>query len=98
MLGNNMADITPSQVGKQIKWDIGLATEFAADLLEDVNDHNLAAALRAVSEEEYDIACEFLQIEKEQRAAGHLTTELRAKRNALYDRLAEIARRRESEA
>jgi hypothetical protein len=90
--------IKPSDVGKQIKWDLGEAVDFSADLLEDVNHHNLAAALRALNEEEYDIACEFIQIEKEHRAAGHLTTELMNKRNALYDRLAEVARRRQSEA
>lgn len=90
--------IKPSDVGKQIKWDIGAAVDFSADLLEDVNDHNLAAALRAVNEEAYDLACEFIQIEKEHMAAGHLTAELMAKRNALYDRLAEIAKRRQSEA
>lgn len=89
--------IKPSDVGRQIKWDLIEATAFSADLLEDVNHHNLAAALRAVNEEEFDLACEFIQIEKEHLAAGELTPDLKAKRDVLYARLAEIARRRQSE-
>jgi hypothetical protein len=79
--------IKPSQISAQVGYDIAAAADFAADLLEDVNDHNMAAALRAVNAGEYDLACEIIQIEKEHLEAGHLTTELRERRDALLDRL-----------
>lgn len=79
--------IKPSQIAKQLEWDINGAVDFSADLLEDVNNHNLAAALRAVAAEQYELACEFIQFEKEHRAAGSLTSELYARRNDLLDRL-----------
>lgn len=86
--------IEPSQVSTQLKWNINKAIEFAGDLLEDVNSHNIAGALRAIDAELYDLACEFIQIEKEHRAAGHLTPELQNRRNALYERLWQARRSR----
>lgn len=79
--------IKPSDVSVQVDFDIGEATDFAADLLEDVNAHNIAAVLRALNVDEYDLACEFIKIDKEHRAEGHLTTELNQRRNELLDRL-----------
>lgn len=81
--------IKPQDVAKQLDWDGAAIADFAADALEDANDHNLAAALRAVNAMEYDLACEFIQLEKDQQAAGELTTELRDRRYALLDRLKE---------
>lgn len=83
--------INPEQIAAQFKWDIGEIADFCADVLEDANDHNLAAALRAVNIQEYDLACEFIQIEKEHVAAGHLTTELQERRAKLLDRLQKAA-------
>lgn len=80
--------IKPSQISMQVDWEIGAATEFAADLLEDVNDHNMAA-LRCVNVDQYDIACEFIELERDQNEAGSLTTELRARRDALLHKLRE---------
>jgi hypothetical protein len=82
--------ITPSQVAMQFDWDINQGMAFAADLLEDMNAHNLAAVLRALDLEQYDIAKEFIDIEKEHRAEGGLSPELMARREALYNRLREF--------
>jgi|SoiMethySBSTD1v2_1073268.scaffolds.fasta_scaffold6329913_2 hypothetical protein len=79
-----MAKTKPSQIAKQLDYDINAAVDFAANLLEEVNNHNLAAVLGAVSVEQYDLACEFIKIEQAHREAGHLTTELYARRNELY--------------
>lgn len=83
--------IKPQQVAAQFGWDINAISDFCADALEDANDHNLAAALRAVNVQEYDLACEFIQIEKEHASAGHLTTELQERRDKLLERLKEAA-------
>ena len=48
--------IAPSDVAKQCKWDIADITDFCADALEDANDHNMAAVLRAVNYGAYEIA------------------------------------------
>jgi hypothetical protein len=80
--------ITPKEVAKQVDYNLGEAADFAADLLEYVNDHSLSAALRAVNADEYDLACEFIQLEKEQMAAGYQTEPLLMRRNALMVRLA----------
>jgi hypothetical protein len=85
--------IKPSDVGKQIEWDLGAAVDFSADLLEDVNYHNLAAALRAINLGEFDIACDFIRVEKDQAEAGELTPDLQARRTALYERLEEAVKR-----
>lgn len=79
--------ITPSQVAMQFDWDINQGRVFAADLLEDMNDHTLAAVLRALDLEQYDIAKEFIDIAKQQREEGGLSPELYQRRNALYEKL-----------
>lgn len=83
--------IKPQDVAKQFDWDSTDIAEFAADMMEDANDHNLAAALRAVNFQQYDLACEFIQLEKDHQEAGELTTELRDRRHALLDRLREAS-------
>ncbi len=79
--------IKPSQVSAQIEHDIGAATDFAADLLEDVNDHNMASALRSVNVGEHDLACDFIRLEKDQEEAGSLTAALSRRRDELLERL-----------
>lgn len=81
--------ITPKQVGTQFEWDETVIAEFCADAMEEANDHNLAAVLRAVNIQEYDLACEFIQLEKDQNEAGELTPELSNRRTALLERLRE---------
>ena len=81
--------ITPSDVATILKWDIGDVTDFCADTLEDANDHNIAAALRALNAEEYDLAKDFIDLEKDQAEAGELTQELSERRKELLDKLAE---------
>ncbi len=66
-------------------------SDFAADALEDANDHNIAAALRAVNVQQYELACEFITLEKDHQEAGELTPELRDRREALLARLREAA-------
>lgn len=83
--------IKPQDVAMQLDWDAPAIADFSADMMEDANDHNLAAALRAINVQEYDLACEFIQLEKDQAAAGELTAELRDRREALLTRLREAA-------
>lgn len=89
--------ITPSAVATQLKWDIGDVTEFCADTLEEANDHNIAAALRALNAEEYELAKEFIDLEASQAEAGELTPELSTKRDELMARLDEAEGEEEHE-
>lgn len=84
--------IKPQDVALQFDWDSTEISDFCADALEDANDHNLAAALRAVNFEQYDLACEFIQMEKEQQAAGGLTPDLNERRGILLRRLREASK------
>lgn len=86
--------ITPGAVATMLKWDIGDVTEFCADTLEEANDHNIAAALRALNVERYELACAFINLEKDQAAAGELTPELNEMRTEL---LAELETAEEDE-
>ena len=79
--------IDPSDVAKQCKWDVADLNDFCADVLEDANDHNIAAALRALAKGDHDLAIEFIKLEKEHEAAGELTPALSHRRDELYDRL-----------
>jgi hypothetical protein len=81
--------IEPQAVATQLKWDIGAATDFAANLLEDVNDHNIASALRALNAERYDLAKAFIDLEKDHAEAGELTPELGELRKELLKELEE---------
>lgn len=81
--------ITPKDVATALKWDIGDITEFCADALEDANDHNVSAALRALNVEDYDLAKDFITLEADQAAAGELTPELNVRRTELLERLDE---------
>jgi hypothetical protein len=81
--------IKPSQVAAQCKWDIGELEEFCADALEDANDHNIAAALRAIAYGAYDIAIGFIKLNKDQDAAGELAPELAERRRELSEQLEE---------
>ena len=81
--------ITPSEIATMLKWDIGSITDFCADALEDANDHNIAAALRALNAEEYELAKEFIDLEAQHAEAGELTPELDEKRKELMGRLDE---------
>ena len=81
--------ITPSEVATALKWDIGAITDFCADALEDANDHNIAAALRALNAEEYELAKEFIDLEAAHAEAGELTPELDEKRKELMEKLDE---------
>jgi len=81
--------ISPADLAKQFKWDIYEIGEFCASALEEANDHTMAAALRAVNVADSELACEFIRLEADHVAAGHLTPELQARRNVLMDRLRE---------
>lgn len=82
--------ITPQDVAKQLHWEIDQIADFSAEMFEDANDHNLAAALRAMNVMGFDLACEFIHLEKDHIEAGHLTEELRKRRDQLMDRLKEL--------
>ena len=85
--------IKPKQVAAQFKWDSVEIADFCADALEDANDHNVAGALWALNVQEYDLACEFLHLEKDQNEAGELTPELSDRRAALMERLREARKK-----
>ena len=79
--------IKPEDVAKQFDWAIDDLTDFCANVLEDANDHNVAATLRAMNCGDYGLARDFIQLEEDQVKAGELTQELYARRNSLLDRL-----------
>lgn len=79
--------IKPSEVASQFDWNIADLTDFCADVLEEANDHNTAAALRAINCQNYELAREFIKLEEDQVKAGELTPELNERRNGLLDRL-----------
>ena len=81
--------LDPSEVATHLKWDIGAITDFCADALEAANDHNIAAALRALNAEEYELAKEFIDLEAAHAEAGELTPELDEKRKELMEKLDE---------
>lgn len=79
--------VTPDQVSFQVDYDIGAAIEFCADVLEDVNAHNVSYVLAAINAGAYDLAKEFIELEKDQEEAGEFTKDLRERREALLDKL-----------
>ena len=81
--------VLPSTVVRQFRWDIGAITDFCANALEGANDHNIAAALRALNAEDYELAKEFIDLEAQHAEAGELTPELNEKRKELMERLDE---------
>lgn len=78
---------TASEIAAKFKWDIADLTDFCADVLEDANDHNGAATLRAINVGEYGLARDFIQLEEDHVKAGELTPELNAHRGELLRRL-----------
>jgi hypothetical protein len=76
-----------SEIAAAFKWDIADLTDFCADVLEDANDHNGAAALRAINVGEYGLARDFIQLEEDHVKAGELTPELNVRRGELLGRL-----------
>ena len=83
--------IKPQDVATQFGHDATEIADFCADVLEDANDHNIAAALRAVNVQQYELACDFITLEKDHQAAGELTPELNARRQELLERLRKAA-------
>jgi hypothetical protein len=79
--------IKPQEVAAQCDWDLAALNDFCADILEDANDHNIAAALRALANGDHDLAIDFIKLEKEHEKAGELTPALSNRRDELYDRL-----------
>jgi hypothetical protein len=67
--------------------DIDEARKFAYKLLQDVNDHSLALALLAIGLGKYDLACEWIQLEKAHQEAGELTPALSKVQIRLLDKL-----------
>jgi len=79
--------IKPSDVSRQVDYNIDEAIEFSADLLEDVNAHNVSYVLASINVGAYDLAKEFIDLEKDQEEAGELTKDLRERREELLDKL-----------
>jgi hypothetical protein len=87
-----MAKPKASEIAAKFKWDIADLTDFCADVLEDANDHNAAAALRAMNVGEYGLARDFIQLEEDHVKAGELTPELNSLRGELLARLRAAAK------
>jgi hypothetical protein len=77
----------PEDVAAEHKWDIGDLTEFCALVLEEANDHNTAAALRALNAGAYGLARDFILLEEDHNSAGELTPELQERRSGLLNLL-----------
>lgn len=80
-------EIEPKDVSAQLEFEIGDAIDFCSDVLEDVNAHNVAYVLAAINAGAYEIAKEFVELEKDQEEAGELTDDLRERREVLLERL-----------
>ena len=65
--------IKPSDVSAQVDFDINDATDFCADVLEDVNDHQISLALRSVNLGEFELAKSFIDLAAAHQKAGELT-------------------------
>lgn len=85
-----MARITPSKVTSQYKWSIDHARAFAADMLEDVNDHALALAIWSVMAGDSQLACDFIQHGRRIEEARGLTPELSKEDRILLERFAAL--------
>jgi hypothetical protein len=79
--------IHPSVISAQVDFDIGAAIDFCSDLLEDVNAHNVSYVLAAINAGAYDLAKEFIELERDQEEAGELTKDLRERREDLLNKL-----------
>lgn len=80
-------NIKPSDVSSMVDFDIGEAVDFCAEVLEDVNAHNISYILDAINRGAYDIAKELIDLERDQEDAGELTKELRERREEILGRL-----------
>lgn len=89
--------IKPSQVSMQFEHDPYETLKFCAELLEDINEHNLSGALSALNVNDHDLAAEFVKLDKEQADAGELTGPLRHWRNELMDKLKKAEEEAEEE-
>jgi len=92
-----MSKIKPSDVSRQFKHDPYETLKFCADLLEDINEHNLSGALSALNVNDHDLATEFIKLDKQQADAGELTGPLRHWRNELLDNLKKAEEEAEEE-
>jgi hypothetical protein len=79
--------IKPSDISVQVDYDIDAAMDFCAEVLEDLNAHNISYVLDAINRGAYDIAKDLIDLERDQAEAGSLTTELRDRREAILVRL-----------
>ena len=79
--------IKPSEISAQVDFNIDGAIDFCADVLEDVNAHNISYVLDAIGRGAYDIAKELIDLEKDQEEAGELTKDLRERREEILVRL-----------
>lgn len=80
-------NIKPSDVSSQVDYNIDEAVDFCAEVLEDVNAHNISYVLDAINRRAYDIAKELIDLEKDQEEAGELTKDLRERREEILGRL-----------
>lgn len=79
--------ISPSDISSQVDYDIGEAIDFCGQILEDVNAHNVSYVLDAINRGAYDLAKEFVELEKDQEEAGELTKDLKERRDTLLEKL-----------
>ena len=74
-----------AKVTKALDYSYDQAREFCGELLEDVNDHSLAFAMRSLAMDEFHLARAFIDLEEAVQQAGELTPELKVKRDELLD-------------
>lgn len=73
-----------SKISMALDYDPGKVLDFAGDILEDVNDHNLAFAMWSLANGDYALAKDFIQLEEDQEAKGEgLTQEISDRRDQL---------------
>ena len=86
--------ILPSEVSSQFDRHTGVLRLFCAAILEDANDHEAAAALRASVLGDEKLACDFLKAEAQTPESGYdYSSPIGLRIRKLHEKLSELGRR-----
>lgn len=84
--------LRPSSIAMALDYDFGAIRDFAGEMLEAANDHDVALALWSINYGDPELACDFIKASAERDKAGYLTTELMDRRAELLKRYTELQR------
>lgn len=78
------------EIASAEEYGIAEIRDLAAELFEEINDHQLAGAMWAMSWGDYGLAKDFIDLEAKVTKARELTPELRKVADRLWDRLNKV--------